>query len=300
MRFMAPPDGEGADRTPGEQAFTVGPYDTRVRIPVKQAATSGATFRRVPCQAYFRCGNAPPATHARPPGEGRSETARRTMSSTAELANEPVLRADDLTRRVEGRTLVDRVSLEVDAGEVVAITGPSGAGKSSLLRLLNRLDEPTSGTVYLDGRDYREIPPRELRRRVGMLLQQPYLFPGSVADNLRFGPAAHGERLSQQTIATLLERVGLSGYAERGVSRLSGGEAQRVSLARTLANRPEIMLLDEPTSALDEAARLGVEGLICSIMGAQRLTCVIVTHDRAQAARMAGRTIVMEAGRIVG
>jgi putative ABC transport system ATP-binding protein len=210
-----------------------------------------------------------------------------------------VLRAAGLTRLVEGRALVEDVSFEVTRGEVVAITGPSGSGKSSLLRLLNRLDEPTAGTVYLEDRDYREVPPRELRRRVGMLLQQPYLFPGTVAANLTFGPAAHQETLPEQTVSELLGRVGLPESAGRDVSRLSGGEAQRVSLARTLANRPEILLLDEPTSALDEAARLGVEQLICEIISDQELTCLIVTHDRAQATRMARRTLELQAGRLV-
>jgi putative ABC transport system ATP-binding protein len=221
------------------------------------------------------------------------------MSDKQERLNSPVLLTERLTRVVEGQALVDQVSIEVRRGEVVAVTGPSGSGKSSLLRLLNRLDEPTSGRVYLDGRDYREIPPRELRRRLGMLLQRPFLFPGTVARNLAFGPAAHDEKLAEETIAELLDSVGLPGYADRDVRRLSGGEAQRVSLARTLANRPDVLLLDEPTSALDEAAQLGVEELVCRIINARGLTCVIVTHDREQATRMAGRTILLEAGRVV-
>ncbi|MGD2215110.1 MAG: ATP-binding cassette domain-containing protein [Gemmatimonadales bacterium] len=221
------------------------------------------------------------------------------MNEKADRSNGPLLRTERLTRVVEGRAVVDQVSIEVRRGEVVAVTGPSGSGKSSLLRLLNRLDEPTGGGVYLDGRDYRDIPPRDLRRRLGMLLQRPFLFPGTVAGNLAFGPAAHDEQLAEETVAELLDSVGLPGYAERDVRRLSGGEAQRVSLARTLANRPETLLLDEPTTALDEAAQLGVEELICRIINTQGLTCVIVTHDRDQAMRMAGRTILLQAGRVV-
>jgi putative ABC transport system ATP-binding protein len=210
-----------------------------------------------------------------------------------------ILRTDRLTREVEGRRLVDDVSFSVERGDVVAIIGPSGSGKSSLLRLLNRLDEPTRGTVFLEGEDYREIAPRELRRRVGMLLQQPFLFPGSVAENLAFGPQAHGGTLAPERAEELLGSVGLTGYGQRDVGRLSGGEAQRVSLARTLANEPEVVLLDEPTSALDEAAQLGVEELICGIIDQRGLTCVIVTHDHTQAARMAKRAILLEAGRVV-
>jgi putative ABC transport system ATP-binding protein len=211
-------------------------------------------------------------------------------------ANEPILSARGLTREVEGKRLVDDVSLDVEPGQIIAIVGPSGAGKSSFLRLLNRLDEPTAGTVYLDGRDYREIPATELRRRVGMLMQAPNLFPGTVADNLRFGPAQRGETLAHDRIAELLDRVGLSGFADRDIGRLSGGEAQRVSLARTLANEPQVLLLDEPTSALDEDSREEVESLIMDVIHDRELTCLFVTHDATQARRLAGHAMVMEAG----
>jgi putative ABC transport system ATP-binding protein len=162
--------------------------------------------------------------------------------------------------------------------------------------MLNRLDEPTRGTVFLEGRDYRQLPPRELRRRVGMVTQRPFLFPGDVASNLRFGPAQRGETVPDAEIARLLERVGLAGFAAREVSVLSGGEQQRVSLARALANRPEVLLLDEPTSALDEESKLGIEELIRSLVQDHGLTCVMVTHDRDQARRMCNRVILLEAG----
>jgi UDP-glucose/iron transport system ATP-binding protein len=220
-------------------------------------------------------------------------------ASIAPALEEMVLRADRLSRTVKDKTLVADASFEVRTREVLAIAGPSGAGKSSLLRLLNRLDEPTSGTVYLQGTDYRQIAPRELRRQLGMVTQRPYLFPGSVEDNLRFGPAQRGEVLSQDSVEQLLARVGLSGYSDRNVAKLSGGEAQRVSLARTLANSPLVLLLDEPTSALDDAAKREVETLIQQIVRDQKLTCVIVTHDIAQAGRLADRALLLEAGQIV-
>ena len=213
--------------------------------------------------------------------------------------NEPILKVDGLTRVVDGKRLVNRISLEVGCCDVVAIVGPSGSGKSSFLRLLNRLDEPDEGTVYLEGRDYRDIPPRELRQQIGMVLQQPYLFPGTVAGNIRFGPAQRGETISDQHIAQLLAQVGLDGYAEREVSNLSGGEAQRVSVARTLANSPKILLLDEPTSSLDQAAELEVERLLVKIFREQSQTCLIVTHDPQQAQRIATRVIQIENGRLV-
>jgi putative ABC transport system ATP-binding protein len=195
--------------------------------------------------------------------------------------------------------LVDDVSVQVARGEIVAVVGPSGAGKSSFLRLLNRLDEPTSGTVLLQGADYRTIIPQELRRRVGMVMQTAYLFPGSVASNIAFGPEQRGEVLPGEAIAALLERVGLAGFADRDIGHLSGGEAQRVALARTLANTPDVLLLDEPTSALDETSVHGIEQLILGIIRERRVSCIIVTHNRAQAERLADRTMVMERGRLV-
>jgi putative ABC transport system ATP-binding protein len=211
----------------------------------------------------------------------------------------PALAAEHLSRAVAGRRLTDDISVEVQSGEVLAIVGPSGSGKSSFLRLLNRLDEPTGGTVRLNGQDYRELAPQELRRRVGMVMQAAYLFPGTVAANVAFGPRQHGQSLCPEQIATLLQRVGLQGYQERDVSHLSGGEAQRVSLARTLANAPETLLLDEPTSALDEASARAIEDLLAGIIRERGMTCVVVTHNTAQARRMADRTMMLEAGRLV-
>ena len=210
-----------------------------------------------------------------------------------------VLRAENLSRIVGSKTILSAVSFDVCAGELLGIVGPSGSGKSSLLRLLNRLDEPTSGTVFLDGPDYRQIPPRQLRRRVGMVTQRPFLFPGDVADNLRFGPAQRGESLPDSEITSLLDRVGLPGYANSDAAVLSGGEQQRVSLARTLANQPEVLLLDEPTSALDEESKHGIESLIAGLVRDHRLACVMVTHDRDQARRICQRVVLVEAGRLL-
>jgi putative ABC transport system ATP-binding protein len=198
----------------------------------------------------------------------------------------------------EQRLLVDDLSFGVAKAEVLAVLGPSGAGKSSLLRLLNRLDEPTSGVVLLDGRDYRELSPQTLRRRVGLIMQRAYLFPGTVAENVRFGPRQQGRTLPDAEAEFLLEQVGLAGYAERDVATLSGGEAQRVAITRALANSPELLLLDEPTSALDEAAKQGVEALLGSLIRQRGLACVWVTHDAAQAGRMADSVLLLEAGRL--
>lgn len=212
-----------------------------------------------------------------------------------------ILEAVDLSRESPaqaGAYLLRGVSFRVNRGEVMAVVGPSGAGKSTLLRMLNRLDEPTGGEVRLDGRDAREIPPRELRRRLGMVMQRAYLFPGTVAENLMFGPSQHGQTLTRETMEAMLAGVGLEGCSEREALTLSGGEAQRVAILRALANDPEVLLLDEPTSALDAAARESVERALEGVIASRRLTCVWVTHSLEQARAVATQVLALEAGRV--
>jgi putative ABC transport system ATP-binding protein len=224
---------------------------------------------------------------------------RNKDDSSGQISQSDIILATErLSRMVGSLTLVNDITVELHKRELVAVVGPSGSGKSSFLRLLNRLDEPTSGTVYFEGLDYRQIPPRELRRRVGIVTQRAFLFPGSVAENIAFGPRQRGEDLAVEEIDRLLLQVGLPGFSDRNVANLSGGEAQRVSLARALANSPAVLLLDEPTSALDQEAKLGIELLIEKIMRQSQLTCVLVTHDVEQAARLADRVMILEAGRI--
>jgi putative ABC transport system ATP-binding protein len=213
-------------------------------------------------------------------------------------SREAALESERLSRVVGEKVLVNEISVQVQVGEVLAVVGPSGSGKTSFLRLLNRLDEPAGGIVRFNGRDYRELAPPELRRRIGMVMQAAFLFPGTVADNVAYGPRQRGQALAAEQIAVLLQRVGLPGYQERDVSNLSGGEAQRVSIARTLANDPEILLLDEPTSALDEDSARKVEDLVLDIIRERRMTCVIVTHNAAQARRVAHRAMVLIAGKL--
>jgi putative ABC transport system ATP-binding protein len=142
------------------------------------------------------------------------------------------------------------------------------------------------------------MAPRELRRRIGMVMQRAYLFPGTVAENVAFGPQQQGQIMSSEEIERLLAQVGLSGYASRDTLTLSGGEAQRVAITRALANQPEVLLLDEPTSALDEIARRGVETLLESLVRQRHLTCVWVTHSTEQARTMADKVLAIDSGRI--
>lgn len=203
-----------------------------------------------------------------------------------------------LTRDVDGDVIVDDVSVAVEEGEVLGIVGPSGAGKSSFLRLLNRLDEPTSGTVFLDGTDYRGLSPRELRRRVGYVPQQPALRGGTVAEAVATGPRLRGESVDADAVSALLAQVGLTDYADRPVEELSGGEAQRVAIARTVFNDPEVLLLDEPTASLDDESESQVEALLSGLVADSTLTVLLVTHDKAQARRLATRAAVFENGRV--
>lgn len=211
----------------------------------------------------------------------------------------PKLKTDSLTRVIDTERIVDSVSVQVQTSDVVAIIGPSGAGKSSFLRLLNRLDEPTDGTVYLDGTDYREIDPQELRQRIGLIPQDAALTEGSVSENVALGAHIRDEPVNSERVTALLKRMGLEGYEDRVVEDLSGGERQRVSIARTLYVDPEVLLLDEPTSHLDSATEERIEGLLAELIQEDDLTCVLVTHDTSQARRLGDRIVKMVDGSVV-
>jgi putative ABC transport system ATP-binding protein len=176
------------------------------------------------------------------------------------------------------------LTLAIEPG-ATAILGPSGSGKSTLLRLLNRLADPDEGVVRFHGDDLRELDPLELRSRAVLVPQLPAPVPGTVADNVRYGPALRGADVDP---LRPLELAGLDpSYAERDAGRLSVGEQQRVMLARALALDPQVLLLDEPTAALDERAKEGVERTLAALP----CSTVLVTHERAQAERLADRVV---------
>ena len=174
-----------------------------------------------------------------------------------------------------------------------ALLGPSGSGKSTLLRLLNRLADPDAGVVRFHGTDVRELDPLELRRRVGLVPQLPAPVPGSVADNVCFGPRLDGREVDPEGPVRL---AGLDpSFLDRDASRLSVGEQQRVMLARALALEPEVLLLDEPTASLDPTATGAVED---ALRGLHDVSLVLVTHSRDQADRLTERTIRLRDGRV--
>jgi putative ABC transport system ATP-binding protein len=196
-------------------------------------------------------------------------------------------------RRGGDRVLSD-LSARLPAG-ASCLAGPSGSGKSTVLRLLNRLADPDSGTVLYRGEDVRGRDVLELRREVCLVPQLPALLPGTVADNVR-----HAGRLgdSNPDVPRLLDLAGLdSSYADRDSARLSVGEQQRAMLARALALEPRVLLLDEPTSALDEVARGAVEATLRDLRARVEISTVLVTHDLDQARRMSDWVVRMDAGR---
>lgn len=204
------------------------------------------------------------------------------------------LEAHDVGLTRGGREVLRGIEARFAAGRVTAIIGPSGAGKTSLLRCLNRLEEPDRGRVLLDGSDIRSLAPTELRRRVGMVFQTPILFEGGVRANLSYGlgDADEGDLRKALRDAGLKEE-----FLARDSSALSVGQAQRVCIARCLVRRPEVLLMDEPTSALDKDAAARVESLTRSL-AESGLTIVLVTHNLEQARRVADTALLLVDGRL--
>jgi UDP-glucose/iron transport system ATP-binding protein len=195
-----------------------------------------------------------------------------------------------------GRRVLDEVFAQIPADGITVVAGPSGAGKTTLLRLCNRLEVPDAGTVSYRGRPLDELDPLVLRRQVGMVFQRPVPFPGSVADNLVVARPSAGTL----ELGTALKRVALDpGLLHQEARTLSGGELQRMCLARTLVTRPETLLLDEPTSALDAEPKRVFESTARDL-AAQGITIVWVTHDEAQAGRVADRVYHLRGGHLSG
>jgi putative ABC transport system ATP-binding protein len=211
-----------------------------------------------------------------------------------------LLQFERVSCRKGGNLILDEISLSAQKGEIVTVLGRSGSGKSTVLRLAIGLDEIAQGSVLFWGRDIREWNVAELRRRMGLVLQLPYLFPGTVADNLLYGPRIHRQKIDEDAvISEIFSLVGLPiDLAQRRTSDLSVGQQIRVSLGRTLANRPEILLLDEPTAALDPQSERHILNLIGALNRDGGYTIVCVTHKLESARYLGGRSILMDNGRI--
>ncbi len=209
-----------------------------------------------------------------------------------------VVRYPGSARGSAGVLAVDGVTLDVPAGEVLALLGPSGCGKSSLLRAVAGLEPPAAGSVAWDGADLAGVPVH--RRGFGLVFQDGQLFPHrDVAGNVAYG-LVHLDRAARGArVAELLDLVGLPGYGARPVATLSGGERQRVALARSLAPRPRLLLLDEPLSALDRSLRERLADDLRRVLVATGTTALFVTHDQDEAFTVADRVAVMSGGRLL-
>jgi putative ABC transport system ATP-binding protein len=186
-------------------------------------------------------------------------------------------------------SVLDDVSFTLERGGALTLVGPSGSGKSTLLRCLNRLVEPTAGTVQFEGRDVKSFDPRELRCRVALVMQTPVLFDGSVGDSLRVRPAGAPGDYSDARLRRTLEEVGFDpGRLDEDAAMLSGGEKQRVAIARALLRDPEALLLDEPTSALDPPNAHLVLTTISRLQDTRDLSIVAVTHQPDLVRRLGG------------
>ncbi|MCX7911576.1 MAG: ABC transporter ATP-binding protein [Dehalococcoidales bacterium] len=195
------------------------------------------------------------------------------------------------------------VSLGVARGEVLALIGPTGAGKSTLLRILGLLDKPSAGSVLFDGVDVTTSEKLRLqaRRRMAAVLQKPVLFNTSVYENVVCGLKWRGTdgQKTKKEVNAILEMMELTGYAARPARTLSGGEAQRVVIARALVVRPELLLLDEPAANLDPLSAAKIEEVVWSIIRREKITVVMATHDMSQGQRLADRICVLMDGEIV-
>ena len=206
-----------------------------------------------------------------------------------------------VTRHFDDVIAVGGVDLNVAAGCFVALVGASGSGKSTLMKMVNGLEQPTTGQIIFAGEDVSTQPPAKLRRRIGYVFQSIGLFPHmNVAENIGIGPRLSGQRLNDGRIRELLELVELEAdMTSRMPDELSGGQRQRVGVARALANEPELLLMDEPFSALDPLIRRQLQDEFIRLSQILRKTTIFITHDLDEAVRIGDRIAIMRDGRVV-
>lgn len=214
-----------------------------------------------------------------------------------------LIQVQDLKKSFGTQVVLDRITTEIDQGEVVAIIGPSGCGKSTFLRSLNLLEEPTSGTILFEGTDItdKSVDINKMRQKIGMVFQQFNLFPNyTIQNNITLAPVKLGlmtQQEAEKKAKELLERVGLPERANDYPSQLSGGQKQRIAIARALAMNPDVMLFDEPTSALDPE----MVGEVLELMrelARDGMTMVVVTHEMGFAREVANRVLFIDEGKI--
>jgi putative ABC transport system ATP-binding protein len=238
----------------------------------------------------------------RPWSAPRPARGRKTLGQELRSHTHPVFALHSVRQVKGGTEVLAGLDLEIPGQAITALVGPSGAGKTSLLRLLNRLDDPVYGEILYHERPLTEIPVRELRCRVGFVFQTPVMFSGTVRDDLRVAAelASNPAEALEVEIRTAMELAELDWeLADRDGERLSVGQKQRATIARALMTRPEVLLMDEPTSALDPETADRLTETIRHLSTDRGLTVVMVTHRLAEARRASDFTVVMEAGRVI-
>jgi putrescine transport system ATP-binding protein len=231
------------------------------------------------------------------PSDSPKDSAKTAPPAVA--ADMPLLRIDGVTKRFGRFTAVDKLSLDIRSGEFFALLGPSGCGKTTLLRMLAGFETPDAGQILLNGKDIAQVLPHQ--RPVNMMFQNYALFPHlNVRDNIAFGLKRLGMPRPEidSRVAEMVALVKLEGLEKRKPDQLSGGQKQRVALARSLARRPQVLLLDEPLAALDKKLRENTQGELTELQRRLGMTFIIVTHDQEEAMTVADRIGVMDSGRL--
>ncbi|MDI6724881.1 MAG: ABC transporter ATP-binding protein [Methanobacterium sp.] len=212
-----------------------------------------------------------------------------------------IVEMDNVYKNYENLQVLKDINMKIEKGTSTALVGPTGSGKTVLLRLIDLLEKPSSGTVYFEGHDANKSTKSrlEIRRQIGMVFQKPLAFKASVYDNIAFGLKIRGDKKDIETrVKETIETIGLKGYENRNALKLSGGETQRLALARAMITDPKLLLLDEPTANLDPISTKKMEELILKINSEFETTILMTTHDLFQGRKLADRMVIMSNGKI--
>ena len=213
------------------------------------------------------------------------------------------LEVRSLSKSIGPAEILREINLTVERGEILGLIGPTGSGKTTLLRLINLLDKPSAGCILFGGKEVSGRPEKEalaVRRKMAMVFQKPVMFKAGVEENVSYGLRMRGRQGRDEKIRVkeALAMVGLSGYESRDANTLSGGEMQRIALARALILQPELLLLDEPTANLDPRSAASIDSLLQSLAGS-RTAVILATHNMQQCRKLADRVAVLQAGRLM-